>query len=243
MAKRKRTTTHKSAAAAAPEAVGESLPAAPSTAPPTAPSSTSSGSTSRKALLREAAERKQRRQNMLWAAGAVALVLLIVAGVALGWRNAQPVVGETTFAAQGNTHIPLGSTSPVAYNSVPPTSGPHYENLAGWGRQPEPVRYEHLIHNLEDGGVVIYYQCPEGCPELVDELEAVLEPYFAAGRHVVLTPNDPEFRIGASAPLHGTMDARIALTAWRKQLLLDEVDAETIRTFIERYEGIDNHRG
>jgi hypothetical protein len=39
------------------------------------------------------------------------------------------------------------------------------------------------------------------------------------------------------------MGAPIALAAWRKLLLMDEVNADTIRTFIERYEGIDHHRG
>jgi hypothetical protein len=78
---------------------------------------------------------------------------------------------------------------------------------------------------------------------VVAELEEILQPYLDADRHVVLARNDPTWVEGASQPLHKDMGARIALTAWRKLLLMDEVDAETIRTFIERYEGIDHHRG
>ncbi len=239
MAKRKRTTQSKpqgsATAVAVPGEIGEA--ANPAEGQPSRPQTTPS----RKAMLAEAAERKRRRQNLMLIAAGVAVVLLVVAGVALSWRNAQPVVGESTFTSQGNVHIPLGSTSPVVYNSVPPTSGPHYENIVAWGRQPEPVRYEHLIHNLEDGGVLVYYQCPEGCPELVAELEEVLEPYLAGRRNVVLTTNDPDYRIGTSGPLHQDMGARIALTVWGKLLTMDEVDAEAIGAFVERYEGIDHH--
>lgn len=203
-------------------------------------SSTASGGTkSRREQLRDAAAARRRRQNILVYSGVVLVVLIVAALVVFNMRNSEPVVGEETFAAQGNVHIPLGTLSPVTYNSTPPTSGPHYENLAGWGIHDQPVRYEHLIHNLEDGGVVVYYQCPDGCPEMVEELRAIIEPMADSGMHVVLAPNVP----GNSEALHEDMGAPIALTAWRKLLLMDEVDEETIRTFIERYEGIDHHRG
>jgi hypothetical protein len=198
---------------------------------------------SARAAAREAAARKRRNQYLLLIAGGVAVAALAIALVVQNFRQNQPVVGEETFATQGNVHIPLGSVSPVAYNSTPPTSGPHYENLAAWGIHEQPVRYEHLVHNLEDGGVVVYYQCEDGCPELVAELETILEPYLDAGRHVALARNDPAWTVGGSQPLHQDMGARIALAAWQKLLTMDEVDADTIRQFIERYEGIDHHRG
>jgi hypothetical protein len=193
--------------------------------------------------MREAAARKRRNQNLILIGAGVLVAALVIGLVVLNFRRNQPVVGEQSFTSQGNVHIPLGSISPIAYNSIPPTSGPHYENLAAWGSHMEPQRYEHLVHNLEDGGVVVYYQCEDGCPELVAELESILEPYFAAGRHVALVPNDPTWTVGGSQPLHRDMGARIALTAWQRLLTMDEVDAETIRQFIERYEGIDHHQG
>lgn len=210
---------------------------------PASPPASPLSSRSAREAMREAAARKRRNQNLMLIGAGVLVAALVIALVALNFRRNQPVVGEQTFPSQGNVHIPLGSVSPVAYNSTPPTSGPHYENLAAWGSHAEPQRYEHLVHNLEDGGVVVYYQCEDGCPELVSELERILEPYFAAGRHVVLAPNDPTWTVGGSQPLHRDMGARIALTAWQKLLTLDEVDEETIRQFIERYEGIDHHRG
>ena len=243
MAKRKASTrkgtntgTPVRETAAAPQVVDPAAKIEPVAKP-------AAGMSTRKAQLREAAARKQRRQRLMLIGAGGVIALLVVVAVVLNIRNAQPVVGETTYPTQGNLHIPLGTTSSVPYNSVPPTSGPHYENLAAWGIQTENARYEHLIHNLEDAGVVIYYQCEDGCPEMVAELEAIVEPYLAEGRHVVLTRNDPTWVVGGSEPLHKDMGAPIALAAWRKLLLMDEVDAETIRTFIERYEGIDHHRG
>lgn len=211
----------------------------------TAANSAASGTAGRrsKTELRAAAARKRRNQNWMIAAAGGVVLLLIVGLMVANIRGSRPVAGEETFTSQGNLHIPLGSVSPVAYNSMPPTSGPHYENLAAWGYQPQPIRYEHLVHNLEDGGVVIYYQCPVSCPELVDELRDVLEPYFAQGTRVVLTVNDPSWNLGGGEALHQDMGAPIVLTAWRKRLAMDSVDAEIIRAFVENYEGIDHHRG
>jgi hypothetical protein len=228
MAKRKRST--------------QTQNVAPVAAPPQPAAKSEDAPLSRKEQLRLAAVAKRRRQTFtLYGAGAaVAVVIAILVGINIA--RSQPVVGEQVFASQGNLHIALGSVSPVDYNTTPPTSGPHYENLAGWGVQREQVRYEHLLHNLEDGGVVIYYQCPDDCPELVAELTAAIDPYLASGRRVVLARNDPTWTIGEGYTPHRDMDAPIALTAWRRLLTLDTVDPETIGAFIERYEGIDNHR-
>jgi hypothetical protein len=194
-----------------------------------------------KQTLRAQMAKQRRNQNLMIGAAAAILVLLIGFVVYLNVRGEQPVAGETQLASQGNMHIEFGSPSPIAYNSVPPTSGPHYGNLVGWGIYQEPQRYEHLVHNLEDGGVVIYYQCPDGCPEIVQELEELVQPYIAQGRHIVLAPNDPAWSINNGPPLHQDMGARIALTAWQRVLKLDEVDSGAIRAFIQRYEGIDHH--
>lgn len=151
------------------------------------------------------------------------------------------VVGEQTYALQGNMHIGNGQTSPVAYNSVPPTSGPHYPNIVAWQVYVEPFRYEQLIHNLEDSGVIVYYQCEAACPELVEQLQAITQPYMDAGRHVVVAPNVPTLTLGDGSKPHRDMGAPIAVVAWQKLLKLDQVDAQKISQFIEAFEGIDHH--
>ena len=199
-----------------------------------------SGLRNTKAMRMEQAARRRRNQNR-WIYGiAAVLVLLVVLAIALVIRNAQPVAGEETLASQGNVHIPMGDPTPL-YNSTPPTSGPHYDQVAAWQLYDEPQRYELLVHNLEDGGVVVYYQCADGCPETVAQLKDILAPYLDAGRHVVLVPNDPTWTNGNSQPLHQDMGAKIVLTAWTRILKLDELDEAKIRAFIDRYEGIDHH--
>lgn len=194
-----------------------------------------------KQSIRDQVAQRRRNQNLILVGAAAVFVLLIGFIVYLNVRGAQPVAGETALASQGNMHIDFGSPSPITYNSTPPTSGPHYGDLVAWKTYDEPQRYEHLVHNLEDGGVVIYYQCPEDCPEMVQELKTLVQPFIDQGRHVVLAPNDPTWSINGGPPLHQDMEARIALTAWQQILKMDEVDSGVIRAFIQRYVGIDHH--
>lgn len=153
----------------------------------------------------------------------------------------EPVAGETLQPMQGNIHIANNEISPVTYASTPPTSGPHYPNLAPWQVFEEPWRYEQLLHNLEDAGVVIYYQCPEGCPELVQQLRDLAQPLIDGGRHVLVAPNDPAWTTPTGDQPHQDMGAQIAVTAWRRTLKLDAFDADQINAFIEAFEGIDHH--
>ncbi len=195
--------------------------------------------------LREVAAKRKRNSNLLLIGSGIALVVIIGLIIYANVRASQPVGGEQSLPTLGNTHIEQGSTSPIQYNSVPPTSGPHYPGLAPWAVYREPIRYEQLLHNLEDGGVVIYYQCEDNCPELVDQLDAFARPLIAAGRHLVVVRNDPTWTgdAGSTTPLHQEMDARIALVAWQRIDKFDEFDEARIRAFFERYEGIDHHSG
>src|SRR5688572_8780772 len=130
MAKRKASAGK--AANTKPVVTGTSTPAASQAVPmaTTAESTpkTSATTISRKEMLREAALRKRKQQTGWLAAAGAVIVLLIGVAIYISYRNSLPVVGETTFPTQGNLHIPLGSTSSTAYNSTPPTTGPHYEN-------------------------------------------------------------------------------------------------------------------
>lgn len=191
------------------------------------------------------AAKRRRQQNMILIIAGVLLAALIGLVVYVNIRTTLPVGGETIFSTQGNTHIPFGSQSPVAYNSIPPSSGPHYDNLAAWKvYQPDdPQRYEFLNHNLEDGGVLLYYQCEDGCPELLQQLEDLVGRYHRAGKHVAVAPNDPSWVEEASGlTMHQDMEAKIAAVAWQRVLKMDEFDGEALTEFIDRYEGIDHHQ-
>ncbi len=151
------------------------------------------------------------------------------------------VAGEVTHPMQGNLHIDRAQRSPVPYNSTPPTSGPHFSNIVAWQVYDEVTVYEQLVHNLEDAGVIVYYQCDPACPDLVQQLTDLLQPLMDEGRHIVLLPNDPSATLSNGTPIHADMGATIAVTAWRKILKLDEFDAAKIEAFIAEYEGHDHH--
>lgn len=185
---------------------------------------------------------RRRRLNYWLAGGAVFFTGLIALVIYLNIRSQLPAGPEQITAAQGNAHIQQDTVSPIAYNATPPTSGPHYEGIVPWGIHRQPQRYEQVLHNLEDGGVAIYYQCDGECTELEMQLEELVDGYLRAERRLLLMPNDPTWREGDSQPWHEDMGQRIALTAWQRIDKFDEFDSERIRAFIKRYEGIDHHR-
>lgn len=61
----------------------------------------------------------------------------------------------------GNDHVGQGghmSLQHRPYSSDPPTSGPHFGLTARWGFYDRQVPDEYVVHNLEHGGVVIWYE-------------------------------------------------------------------------------------
>ncbi|MBI3596499.1 MAG: DUF3105 domain-containing protein [Nitrospirae bacterium] len=123
----------------------------------------------------------------------------------------------------GNDHIKTPSDPHISYNSIPPTSGPHLSTIAKWGVSKTPIPDELQVHNLEDGGVMIQYNC-QNCDGLVAQLET-----FAAKYNKVIVAPYPK------------MKAAIALTAWGRIDTMDQPDEARIDRFIKAYMGIDHH--
>lgn len=171
-------------------------------------------------------DRKKRQTPLPWVVGGVVLVALIALPIVINARRSAALPGEA-FASQGNTHIQLGSDHP-AYNSDPPTSGWHTPDLARWGSYDFVVPDERVLHNLEDGGVALWYTLgtPEENQANIQALEEVARGY----ERVIIAPRE-------------NMPTRYALTAWQRVQRFDEIDEEGMREFLEAFEGIDHHRG
>jgi Protein of unknown function (DUF3105) len=168
--------------------------------------------------------RAERRRRLGMLGIAVAVVVAVVVGYFAYHASANRPGVE--FPDQGNLHIQTESDPHVPYNSDPPTSGPHLPYLAPWGIHTTPVARELQVHNLEDGGVVIQYHCPNGCPDLVDKLATIVKGYE---RQVLLAP-------------YPGLKTRIALTAWTRLDAFDDYDEARILRFIRAYRGIDHHK-
>jgi len=173
-----------------------------------------------KRLGRRATPHRPRRS---WAE--VGIVVVIVAAAAVGYfaYRATADLPGVKMPDQGNVHLRTTADPHDAYNSDPPTSGPHLPYIAPWGVHTRPIQRELQVHNLEDGGVLVQYNCE--CPELVAKLRDLVGTY---DKQVILAP-------------YPDMKSPIALTAWTRIETLPAFDAARIRRFIEAYRGIDHH--
>jgi hypothetical protein len=134
--------------------------------------------------------------------------------------------------SQAASHIaePLPASS---YNSSPPSSGSHcntWGHYATYGAA-RPLPACNFLHNLEHGAIVLLYNCPEGCPEIVEALEGIMaappdDPDCIAPR-LVLTPYEE-------------MDAKIAAAAWGytwTSACMDDAARDSLVDFIEAHIG------
>ncbi len=151
-----------------------------------------------------------------------AVVVAVVVGY-FAYRAAADLPG-TKMPDQGNLHIATETTPHEPYNSDPPTSGPHLPYIAPWGIHTRPIPRELQVHNLEDGGVMVQYNCD--CPNEIATLRDIVAKH---DRFVILAP-------------YPQMKSRFALTAWTRIETMDQLDEGRVRRFIDAYKGIDHHK-
>ncbi len=165
------------------------------------------------------------------------IIGVVVVGALIALVALDPPPPGYEFQSQGNVHLAAIEEAHPAYNSSPPSSGWHLGFLAEWGVAEEPLPPELFIHNLEDGGIVLAYNCADGCEDLRETLEDFVEN---EGGRVVLTPYG-ETIIDPDGETHAA-----AVIAWKKIFYFDIFDDATrseVETFISLYEGIDHHAG
>ena len=125
----------------------------------------------------------------------------------------------------GRQHLNVGQVF-GAYNSDPPTSGPHSPSPAPSSfSSTQTIPDERLVHSLEHAYVVINVNCNDSqCPEVYDQLGDIYARYDSK----VIVNYRPETA------------ARIALTAWTRLDTMEEFDDKRIVEFIEAYRGSNN---
>jgi hypothetical protein len=110
-------------------------------------------------------------------------------------------------------------TGGVEYADPPPSSGDHDPCWARWGVHEEPVPDENWVHNLEHGGVVFLYDCPDGCADEAADLAALAT---GLGAFAVVTPYAP-------------MPTRYAAVAWGWRYLTDCFEQASFEDFYARH--------
>jgi hypothetical protein len=149
-------------------------------------------------------------------------LIIIVGGVWLSNKEgiktqaqlSKPLMGEK-MPDQGALHVARGAAH-SAYNSNPPTSGPHWAGVAGPGIKNEIVPDELVLHSMEHGAAVVWYR--EGMDQ--SDVDKITDAFNnSSGKKIMLARKD--------------LDVPVALTSWGYLLKLDTVDESIIREFIE----------
>jgi hypothetical protein len=116
------------------------------------------------------------RRMLLYGVGALIVLAVGVAAVALvGFGGGEPSPAEVradlvaagctlqAVDAQPGRHS-LGPDETAKWNTDPPTSGPHFgfdqnqnNGTVIWGAYEEPLQLARVVHNLEHGGIYIFY--------------------------------------------------------------------------------------
>ncbi len=155
------------------------------------------------------------------------MVVLLVGLLVLAGKAAQPkpAVGEAV-PIQAANHVPEG-TEPGPYNTNPPTSGPHYDQPLAAGFYDEKDRQEltypegYLVHNLEHGYVIFWYDCDTLTSTACDDLKSMIRSVMdEVGMYKVIAFPYP----GLEVPL--------VITSWGRQERLLTPRPADLRAFV-----------
>jgi hypothetical protein len=188
--------------------------------------------------------KEERDRRGLWLiVGAVAALVIVGAAAAFFLTRGNDSPSESAAQAMeaagctyktypglpAGVHISNPNATPKEWNSFPPTSGPHYGQWVIWGEYDQPVRLAQSVHNLEHGGIVMFY----GSDVSQDEITKLRSFYREDATAMLLAP----------LPRLGN---KIALSAWyssdpasgKSQGILAECTAfneDAFRTFRDTY--------
>lgn len=136
-------------------------------------------------------------------------------------KEGRPQLGRVEIEQDyGNAHVPVGT--PVAKSQPFPLSGPHWPKAtpSGFYKQPQPKG--ELIHALEHGQVVVYYDAPGF--KALSALKRWTAEFSGPWSGLIAVPQK------------GLGDD-LVLTAWRHRLRLPVFDEAALAAFIDAFSG------
>lgn len=134
------------------------------------------------------------------------------------------LTGVERTPSRGTDHVPRGTD--LDYDRVPPLSGPHYAGTVEAGFYEESQPLGDVVHTLEHGAVVVYYDPGALTPEAERSLREWAAAHDGHWSSVVVVPHpdvDP--------------DSPYVLTAWRTELRTGSYDPDVVRAFLAEYLG------
>jgi len=148
----------------------------------------------------------------------LATVLIMAGGIFLlskqDERLNKPLVGQEVKIEGGN-HLPEGTQ--ITYNSNPPAGGSHYPTTAHAGVYDKAPADGNLVHSLEHGAVILWYNPKLLSQEQISRLKNIFNQ--TSGK-AIMTPRD-------------SMDFLVALSSWGRVLKLKDIDEKQIKDFFD----------
>jgi Protein of unknown function (DUF3105) len=182
----------------------------------------------------------------LLAIGGLLVVGLLVVVLVLIFGSGPSANAGVQQANDGQLHTALGvdcrdpgqqndstNCGTTPYSSVPAASGPHWDpsGVANWGVYSTPQPETQLIHNLEHGGIVIWYDAEALDAAAIEALASYVNTQTASGisgrYKFILSP------WGGDVPL----PSPVVATAWRWLLELETADTAAIDEFARAHYG------
>lgn len=120
----------------------------------------------------------------------------------------------------------------VAYSTNPPSGGNHYGVWAAFQTYDYPLPEGYVVHGLEHGAIVFWYNCPDGCADEVAEVQAFIDGQpedplcegRSAVRRALLVPNP-------------ALESRWAASAWGYALTAECFDDAEFGAFYTEHYG------
>jgi len=138
--------------------------------------------------------------------------------------DAERLADVEQFPNRGNQHVDSGTT--VDYAQSPPLSGPHYNVPTEGGYYGETQPAGNIVHALEHGAVVIYYDESAMNESTRSSLQEFANTHTGTWRSVIVVPHTNE-----------SAESDFVLTAWRHRMYMDSYDARVVFEFLSEFLG------
>jgi hypothetical protein len=126
-----------------------------------------------------------------------------------------------SFPSEGTEHV---DGQPLSFNTNPPTSGDHRSVAATAGFYDQPPEPGQLVHSLEHGAIVLYFDPGRATEAEKQSLRAFARKHTSSWASVLVVPA-------------GKYEVPFILTAWMKMLKLENYDAKVVQAFLAEYLG------
>lgn len=138
----------------------------------------------------------------------------------LAVQGRESLTRVATQRNEGRGHA--GSGERMVYSANPPTSGRHYPTWVDPGFYETAKGRSNLVHSLEHGMIVIFYDDPGAAVmETLQDWTALFPGTWS----------------GIVSVARAGLGEKLVLTAWRRTLRLDRFEAPAAAAFIDAYRG------